>query len=68
MLTEWLSFPPALLVNRGVIQWQEALQTGTGVSCYQYRNGFIYRGIKRTEWLTCHSERRADRNINGALK
>lgn len=44
MLTEWLSFSPALLVNRGVIRWQEALQTGTRVACYLYRDGYMHRG------------------------
>lgn len=52
MLTDWLSFSPALLVNRGVIRWQEALQTGTEVACYLCRDGYVHRGIMMLKGLS----------------
>lgn len=51
MLTEWISFSVALLVNRGVIRWQEALQTGSGVACHLYSNGYMRRGIMMSKGL-----------------
>lgn len=44
---EWLSFSVALLVNRDVIWWQEALQTGTGLACYLYRDVYMHGGVMR---------------------
>lgn len=38
-------FSAALLVNRGVLGWQEASVTGTGATRYQLRGGNMHRGI-----------------------